>query len=188
MPSLNVTAFSFSRFNENLLNVPALMAFAVLFVTQACGLSALLALAQNFFLARDFLFRKHGPPAILQATIAWRFLAYVAIEEVVVIGKLFSGFDVAQRHDPYAVVDLVGLAVWITSVVHESGHAEAINDGVAVIHGEEVRYLCVRVHAFASLGGEPRTGVFQDVGALFDGSRGVNACTVQRRRFDDYGH
>ena len=155
---------------------------------QARGLSALFALAQNFFLARDFLFREHRPPAILQAAIARRFLAYVAIEEVVVIGEFFSGFDITQRHDPYAIVDLIGLTVWITSMVHESGHAEAVNDRVAVVHGKEVRYLCIRIHAFASFCGEPRPRIFQDVGALFDGSGGVNAGAVQGRRFDDYGH
>src|ERR1044072_8300809 len=66
---------------------------------QARCFSALFALTQNFFLARDFLFRKHCLPTILKTAIARRFLAYVSIKEVVVIGELFSGFDIAKGHD-----------------------------------------------------------------------------------------
>ena len=155
---------------------------------QARCFSALLALAQNFFLARDFFFRKHCPPAILKTAITRRFLTYVSVEEVVVISEFFSGFYVAQGHDPYAVVDLIGLAVWITSMVHESSHTKAVNNGVAIVHGEEVRYLRIRVHSFTSLGREPRSGIFQNERAFFDGSSGVNACTVQGGRFNDDGH
>ena len=155
---------------------------------QARGFSAFPALAQSFFLARDFLFRKHCPAAILQAAIAGRFFAYIAVKKIVVVRELFSGFNVAQGHDPYAVVDLVSLAVWITSMVHECGHAKAINNGVTVVHGEEVRHLSIRVHAFARLGREPRACIFQDERALFYGSCGVNACAVQRGRFNDDGH
>jgi hypothetical protein len=158
------------------------------FATQAGGLSALFALAQSLFLTRDFLFREHSLSAALQPAIARRLLVYVAIEEVVVIGELFSGFNVAQGHDPDSVVDLIGFAIWITRMIHKSGHAEAVNDRVAVVHGKEVRYLGIRVHSFASLGGEPRARIFQDVSALFDGSGGVNAGAMQGGRFDDYGH
>jgi hypothetical protein len=157
---------------------PPCCCLAFFLAAQTRCLSALLALAQNFLLARDFLFRKHRPPAILKAAIARRFLTYVAIKEVVVIGELFSGFDVAQGHDPYAIVDLVGLAVWITSMVHESSHAKAIDNGIAVIHSEEVRYFCICVHSFASFSGEPRSGIFQNESAFFDGSSSVNACTM----------
>ena len=44
-------------------------------------------------------------------------------------------------HDPDAIVDLIGFAVGITSMVHKSGDAEAVNDRVTVVHGKEVRYL-----------------------------------------------
>ena len=73
-------------------------------------------------------------------------------------------------------------------MVHEGGHAEAVNDRVAVIHGKEVRYFSIRIHSFASLGREPGSRVFQNVRALFYGSGGVNAGAVQGGRFDDYGH
>src|ERR1051325_6133529 len=89
---------------------------------QARCFSALLALAQNFFLACDFLFRKHCSPAILKTAITRRFLAYGPIKEIVIVGEFFSGFDIAQGHDPYAIVDLVCFAVWITSMVHEGCH------------------------------------------------------------------
>jgi hypothetical protein len=168
------------RYNANSL-APTRCCFAFFLAAQARCLSAFLTLAQNLFLARDFLFREHRSPAIFQAAIAGCFLAYIAIKEVVVIGELFSGFNVAEGHNPNAVVDLIGLAVWITCMVHERGHAKAVNNCVAVVHGEEVRNLCVGIHAFASLGSEPRAGIFENKRALFYGSRGVNASAMQRR-------
>src|SRR5579884_864927 len=109
------------------------------------------ALAKDAFLALDLIFGEHGAAAALQAAVAGRHLVGIAVEKVVVVGKLLAGLDVAQGENPYAIVNLVGLAVGIAGMVHKGRNAKAVNDDVGIIHGEEVGDLGIGVHALGFL-------------------------------------
>jgi hypothetical protein len=64
-------------------------------------------------------------------------------------------------------------------MIHESRYAKAIDDNVGVIHGEQVGNFGIRVHAFTRFGAQAWARIFQNAGAFLDGSRGVNAGSMQ---------
>jgi hypothetical protein len=63
-------------------------------------------------------------------------------------------------------------------MVHKSGHTEAVDDRVTIIHGKEIRHLGISVHAFTGFSGKPRASIFKDVSAFLQGSGGVNSGAV----------
>src|SRR5215471_404074 len=150
------------------------------FAPQTGCLSAFLALTQKLFLPRDFFGGEHGPPASLQAAVTGSGFARIAVKEVVIVGQFFAGLNIARGNDPDAIIDLVGFAVRIARMVYKGRHAEAVNNRVAIIHGEEVGYLGIGVHAFARLGGKARTRILKDARALLDWSCAVHSGSMQR--------
>src|SRR5258708_7120138 len=82
-----------------------------------------LAPAQDLLLAGNLFFRKHRPAAALDATITSSVFAGLTIVEIVIVGQLFSGLNVAQGDDPDAAAKLVGFTIWITAMVHKGGGA-----------------------------------------------------------------
>src|SRR5262249_34790814 len=85
------------------------------------------------------------------------------------------------------VFDLVGLAIGVTRVVHESGDTVAV-DRAAVIQREEIRLFAAGVKALAFLFRHERSAVFDDAIALLDGMVGVNAGGVDITGTNDEAH
>lgn len=76
--------------------------------------------------ALQFLGRVHGLAAAGSAAVAGG-LVLVSIVEVVVVGQLLSGRDIANGNDPDASSYLVGFAIGIAGMIDEHGHAVSVD-------------------------------------------------------------
>ena len=87
--------------------------------------------------AGEFAVAEHGAAALDGAAVAVGG-GVVGVVEVVLVGELFAGGDVAEGDDEDAAVFIFGLAVGVAGVVDEHGGAEAVDDGAVLSGAEEV--------------------------------------------------
>ena len=109
--------------------------------------------------------------AALRSAIAGSVI--VSVVETVVVGQLFSRFNVAQRNDPHLPSDLIGFAVRFAAMIDERCNAIAIDDALAAVEPEQVSVLKVVVKIVGLLVAEGRADVFDDERALADALGGV---------------
>lgn len=119
------------------------------------------------------LFRREHGGAAVGCGAETALVLVVGVVEVVLVGELFTGCDVAQGGDEDAVVGvLLRLAVGFATVVEEHGHAEAVDDGVASA-GEEIGDGAALVTGVGDGLGHALAVVLADADSLADGTHGV---------------
>lgn len=131
----------------------------------------------EFFAAFDFCGGEHGAAAIGGVAEAG-LVVLVGIVEVVFVGELFAGVDVAEGEDEDALVGFFGDAVGGAAVIDEHGGTEAVDDLAVVADGEEVGDVAFGVALVCGGFGEAGAVVFEDACALADGREGVAAGAV----------
>lgn len=72
--------------------------------------------------------RVHRSAAPGRATVTHRLVVVGAVVQAIVVGNLFSSYDIADGLDPDPAAALLGLAVRLTAVVDEHRHGVAIDD------------------------------------------------------------
>src|SRR5207247_6912473 len=116
----------------------------------------------------EFFLRIEAAATVLGAAAAGCIV--VPIVQVVIVGKFLAGSDVSQSNNPYPAVDFVCLAVWVATVVDESGNAVAIDHVLTVGKPEEVGFGTITGARVYFLDGKAWSGVFHDVGSLVERS------------------
>ncbi len=127
---------------------------------------------------------EHGSSALRRSAVTV-FVAVVAVVEVVLVGELLAGCDVADSGDEDPSADVFALAVWIAGVIDEHRSSEAINDHSVVSTTEEIRDEAVLIPFICFVFGKARSVVLTDARTFFDGLRGVAARGVNRGRTND---
>ena len=148
----------------------------------------LLRLFQRQTLPASELFRGiHGAATILRTAIAWG-LFVVAVVQAIVVAKLFAGCDVADGHDPHAVIDFLGFAIRIAGVVDKHGDAVAIDHLGAVADSEQISDRLLFVAAVGLLLIDDGAGVFHYASRFFDRGVGVTTGSVNEGGANDEAH
>lgn len=112
----------------------------------------------------------------------------VAIVQVVVVAELFTGSDVADRHDPDPAILFFCLAVRVAGVVEKHRRAMPIDDGCAVTNAKKVGHGQRLVLHISTILAHPRPCVLNDMGALADRGSGVATGSVDGGRANDQRH
>src|SRR6266404_477881 len=120
--------------------------------------------------------------------MAERFILVIAVVEVVIVGELFAGCDIAGGDDPYSLVNLVSLTVGFATMIDESGGAMTIDDVDAVIQSKKIGLLAMVIQFIGLRACDARPGVFKDVRAFFYRVVGVNTGGMNVRRANDESH
>jgi hypothetical protein len=139
-------------------------------------------------MSRNLFFGKHSSAAIRDPAVAWGVFPRLCIVDVVIVGQLLTGGDVAQCDDPDPALDLVGFTVWAARMIDERGHAKTVDDRLAAIHAEEVGYFAVGVHPVCLARREARTGVLQDARPAGYRMGCIYPRAVQSRGSNDEAH
>ena len=114
--------------------------------------------------------RVHAAPAVL-ATAVTRGFVFPVVKPVVV-SDFLSGLQITKRLDNDAAIDFVGLAIRVTGMIHEHGHAVSVDHDSAVANPKEVRKGAAVVAYIAFFLGDAFTRVFEydrSLGNIFEG-------------------
>jgi len=89
-------------------------------------------------------------------------IVVIGVVKVVLIGYLFSGSDIARRHNPDSAIDVFSLAVGVAGVIDEHCCPKAVDHLSMITGAEEVGYEAVFVAFISFVFGKARAIVLDD--------------------------
>jgi hypothetical protein len=145
-----------------------------------CGLGGALA-------AADFVVGIHCSAATYGAAVAIC-IVFVAVVEVVIVGKFFVCLNIADGLDPDPAPLLVSFTIGLAGMIDEHGGAVTIDYDFAVAKSKKIGCWRVLILLISKFFADTRASVFHHPSARLNGRGGVASGSMNGRGSNDQAH
>src|SRR5277367_6115474 len=112
----------------------------------------------------------------------------LAIEKAIVVSQLFSHRNIAQSNNPHLAPDLIRFAIWLATMIDETGHSIAVDNFLAAVEPKQIGVLKIVVKVVGLFIAHRLAHIFNDQCPLANRPRSVTTERVDARLANDQRH